>query len=105
MLRSREGLNMTGSLTPLVWLTVGAFAIGTEGSMVAGLLPTLAHDLNVSLPAAGHLVTAFSLAYALGAPVIAVLTGGWSGSACWLPQWVASPSLACLRRCHPAMRD
>jgi predicted MFS family arabinose efflux permease len=45
-----------------MWLTLGAFAIGTEGFMIAGLLPALARDLNVGLPAAGHLVTAFSLA-------------------------------------------
>jgi predicted MFS family arabinose efflux permease len=62
------------SLTSLIWLTLGAFAIGTEGFMIAGLLPALARDLNVGLPAAGHLVTAFSLAYAIGAPVMAVLT-------------------------------
>ena len=64
------------SLTSLIWLTLGAFAIGTEGFMIAGLLPALARDLNVGLPAAGHLVTAFSLAYAIGAPVMAVLTAG-----------------------------
>jgi predicted MFS family arabinose efflux permease len=67
---------MPGSLTCLTWLTLGAFAIGTEGFMIAGLLPALARDLNVGVPAAGHLVTAFSLAYALGAPVMAVLTAG-----------------------------
>jgi predicted MFS family arabinose efflux permease len=44
--------------------------------MIAGLLPALARDLNVGLPAAGHLITAFSLAYAIGAPVMAVLTAG-----------------------------
>jgi len=65
------------SLTSLVWLTLGAFAIGTEGFMIAGLLPALAHGLDVGLPAAGHLVTAFSLAYAIGAPVMAVLTAGF----------------------------
>jgi predicted MFS family arabinose efflux permease len=59
-----------------MWLTLGAFAIGTEGFMIAGLLPALARDLNVGLPAAGHLVTAFSLAYAIGAPIMAVLTAG-----------------------------
>jgi predicted MFS family arabinose efflux permease len=64
------------SLTSLLWLTLGAFAIGTEGFMIAGLLPALARDLNVGVPAAGHLVTAFSLAYAIGAPVMAVLTPG-----------------------------
>ena len=44
--------------------------------MIAGLLPALAQDLNVGLSAAGQLVTAFSLAYAVGAPVMAVLTAG-----------------------------
>jgi MFS transporter, DHA1 family, inner membrane transport protein len=67
---------MSSSLSPLLWLTLGAFAIGTEGFMIAGLLPAMARDLNVGLPAAGHLVTAFSLAYAIGAPVMAVLTAG-----------------------------
>ena len=67
---------MPRSLTPLLWLTLGAFAIGTEGFMIAGLLPRLARDLKVGLPATGHLVTAFSLAYAIGAPVMAVLTAG-----------------------------
>jgi predicted MFS family arabinose efflux permease len=61
------GSTGVGSLTSLVWLTLGAFAVGTEGFMIAGLLPALARDLSVGLPAAGHLVTAFSLAYAIGA--------------------------------------
>jgi predicted MFS family arabinose efflux permease len=68
--------SLPGSLASLNWLTLGAFAIGTEGFMIAGLLPALARDLNVGIPAAGHLVTAFSLAYAIGAPVMAVLTAG-----------------------------
>jgi MFS transporter, DHA1 family, inner membrane transport protein len=61
-------------MTCLIWLTLGALAIGTEGFMIAGFLPAMARDLNVGLAAAGHLVTAFSLAYAIGAPVMAVLT-------------------------------
>ncbi|MGM4961773.1 MFS transporter (plasmid) [Bradyrhizobium barranii] len=65
---------MSNSLSSLLWLTLGAFSIGTEGFMIAGLLPALARDLNVGLSAAGQLVTAFSLAYAVGAPVMAVLT-------------------------------
>jgi len=64
------------SLASLIWLTLGAFAIGSEGFMIAGLLPALARDLNVGLPTAGHLVTAFSLAYAIGAPVMAMSTAG-----------------------------
>ncbi|WP_249156347.1 MFS transporter [Bradyrhizobium japonicum] len=44
--------------------------------MIAGLLPHLARDLDVTLPAIGHLVTTFSLVYAIGAPTIAMLTAG-----------------------------
>jgi predicted MFS family arabinose efflux permease len=47
------------SLASLTWLTLGAFAIGTEGFMIAGLLPSLARDLNVGVAATGHLVTRF----------------------------------------------
>ena len=60
----------------LLWLSVGAFAIGTEGLMIAGLIPAIADDLGVSIPLAGHLVTIFALAYAVGSPLIAVATGG-----------------------------
>ncbi|HKE18550.1 MAG TPA: MFS transporter [Kofleriaceae bacterium] len=60
----------------LLCLALGAFAIGTEGFMVAGLLPDIAGDLHVSIPAAGQLVTVFALTYALGSPILAVVTGG-----------------------------
>jgi predicted MFS family arabinose efflux permease len=56
-------------------IALGAFAIGTEGFMLAGLLPAISGDLGVSLSAAGQLVTVFSLTYALGSPVLAVATG------------------------------
>ncbi len=65
---------MFGTPTSLIWLTLGAFAIGTEDFMIAGLLPALARDLDVGLAPGGHLVTAFSLTYAVGAPIMAVLT-------------------------------
>lgn len=61
----------------LFWLTLGAFAIGTEGFVIAGLLPSLAADLHVSISTAGQLVTAFSLTYAIASPVLAVTTASW----------------------------
>jgi predicted MFS family arabinose efflux permease len=63
------------SWTKLICLALGAFAIGTESYVVAGVLPTLAFDLGVTLPVAGQLITAFALTYALGSPLIAVATG------------------------------
>src|SRR5882724_7604167 len=63
------------SWTKLIPLALGAFAIGTESYVVAGVLPTIASDLGVTLPLAGQLITAFALTYALGSPLIAVATG------------------------------
>ena len=63
------------SLIKLFFLALGAFAIGTEGYVVAGVLPTIASDLHVALPIAGQLITAFALTYAIGSPLIAVATG------------------------------
>lgn len=63
-------------LTRLLPLILGAFAIGTETFMIVGVLPNIAADLAVSPAAAGALVTAFSLAYAIGSPILAVVTAG-----------------------------
>lgn len=63
-------------LNRIVWLTLGMFAIGTEGFMIAGLLPNMAADLDVSITSAGQLVTVFALVYALGSPILATLTAG-----------------------------
>ena len=57
----------------LAWLALGAFAIGTESFMVAGLLPVLAADLQVSATRAGQLVLLFALSYAIGSPVMAAV--------------------------------
>lgn len=63
-------------LTRLLPLILGAFTIGTETFMIVGVLPNIAADLGVSPAAAGGLVTAFSLAYAIGSPILAVMTAG-----------------------------
>lgn len=65
----------TRSMARLYWLALGTFAIGTEGFMIAPLLPDLARDLSVSLASAGQLVTVFALTYALSSPVLTTLTG------------------------------
>src|SRR5882757_199211 len=63
------------SPSKLIPLALGAFAIGTESYVVAGVLPTIASDLSVTVAIAGQLITAFALTYALGSPLIAVATG------------------------------
>ena len=55
-------------------LALAAFAVGTAEFIIAGLLPTLAGDLGVSIPAAGLLVSGYALGVAIGGPVLALLT-------------------------------
>ncbi|WP_313402073.1 MFS transporter [Stenotrophomonas sp.] len=59
----------------LLALTLGAFAIGTTEFVIVGLIPTIAADLQVSLPSAGLLVSLYALGVAVGAPVLTALTG------------------------------
>ncbi len=62
-------------------LTLSAFAIGTTEFVIVGLVPTIANDLNVSLPSAGLLVSLYALGVAIGAPVLTALTGRWNRKA------------------------
>ncbi len=64
----------TRSFVPILALTLCAFAIGTAEFVIAGLLPNIAGDLGVSIPAAGQLVTAYALGVVVGAPLVAILT-------------------------------
>lgn len=61
----------------LLVLALATFAIGTEAYVVAGILPAVARSFDVSIAAAGQLVTAYSFAYAVLTPVMAVLTAHW----------------------------
>lgn len=61
----------------IFWLALGSFAISTEGFVISSLLPDIAADAGISVPLAGSLITAFALAYAIGAPILATLTGEW----------------------------
>jgi len=55
-------------------LALAAFAVGTAEFIIAGLLPTMAADLSVSIPTTGLLVTGYALGVAFGGPVLALLT-------------------------------
>lgn len=58
-------------------LGVGGFAIGTGEFVIMGLLPEVAHDIGVSIPQAGHVISAYALGVVVGAPVLAVLCAQW----------------------------
>src|SRR5690348_14799027 len=62
----------------ILLLALGMFALGTDSFVIAGVLPAIAQETQVTESLAGQLVTVFALTYALGGPVLAVLTSRWS---------------------------
>ena len=60
----------------LFWLALAAFVGSTEGGLVGGLLPSIAEDMNVTAGQAGQVVLGYSLAYAIGTPILSALLGG-----------------------------
>ena len=62
----------------LLALAVGAFGIGTTEFVMMGLLPNVADDLHISIPTAGHLVSAYALGVVIGAPLLAAATARMS---------------------------
>ena len=59
----------------LIALSVGAFGIGVTEFAPMGLLPVIANDLHVSIPAAGLLISAYALGVMIGAPLMTLTTG------------------------------
>ena len=60
---------------PLIALATGAFGIGVTEFSPMGLLPLIAADLEVSIPTAGLLVSAYAVGVMVGAPLMTLTTG------------------------------
>ncbi|AXQ20750.1 MFS transporter [Acinetobacter wuhouensis] len=63
---------------PLLALAIGAFAIGTTEFSPMGFLPQIAENLNISIPTAGMLITAYALGVMIGAPIMTLWFGHFS---------------------------
>lgn len=59
---------------PLLALAIGAFGIGVTEFAPMGMLPAIATDLGVSIPAAGLLVSAYAMGVLIGAPLMTLTT-------------------------------
>lgn len=58
---------------PLLALAIGAFGIGTTEFSPMGLLPVIARGVDVSIPAAGMLISAYAIGVMVGAPLMTLL--------------------------------
>ncbi|GAB3043128.1 MFS transporter [Acinetobacter apis] len=57
----------------LLSLALGGFCIGTTEFAAMGLIQEIAHNLQISVPTAGYLISAYALGVLVGAPMFAIL--------------------------------
>jgi DHA1 family inner membrane transport protein len=65
---------MKRTVLTLACLCLSVFVVGTAEFLVAGLLPQIGADLQVSVPVAGQAVTAYALGAVIAGPVVAMGT-------------------------------
>ncbi len=70
------GTTRTRTRVPLAVHVLGlsVFALGTSEFMLSGILPQIAEDMDVTIPQAGLLISAFAIGMVVGAPLLAVAT-------------------------------
>ena len=61
----------------LYLLALAVFVMGTSEFMLAGLLPAIASDLDISVGTAGLLTSAFAVGMVVGAPLMAAFARRW----------------------------
>ncbi len=65
---------MKKSLFPLM---LGGLGIGTTDFVMMGLLPDIARDMHITIPAAGHLISAYALGVVVGAPLLVMMSSNY----------------------------
>ena len=58
-------------------LTLGGLGIGITEFVMMGLLPDIAKDLSITIPQAGHLISAYAIGVVIGAPLLVALAGSF----------------------------
>jgi DHA1 family arabinose polymer transporter-like MFS transporter len=58
----------------LLSLALGGLTIGITEFVMMGILPDIAKNLNISIPVAGHLISAYALGVVIGAPLLVIIT-------------------------------
>lgn len=62
----------------LLAIGLGSFAIGVGEFISMGLLPEISSSLSITIPQAGHAISAYALGVVIGAPLLAILSTGRS---------------------------
>lgn len=70
MHHSSSGTTPQRAALALLALSLGSFCIGTTEFASMGILPLIVQDLNVSIPVAGHAISAYAIGVVAGAPLL-----------------------------------
>ncbi|MDT0650856.1 MFS transporter [Autumnicola edwardsiae] len=61
----------------LLALAIGGFGIGMTEFVIMGILPDVATALNITIPQAGHFISAYALGVVVGAPLLTGIGSKW----------------------------
>ena len=64
----------------LLSLAVGGFGIGLTEFVIMGILPDVANAFNISIPKAGHFISAYALGVVVGAPLLTGISSKWTAN-------------------------
>lgn len=59
-------------------LALGTFGLGMAEFGIMGVLPDMAHDVGISIPAAGNMIAWYAFGVVIGAPIMALLSSRFS---------------------------
>ena len=75
---SRSGGCDGGMKKVILSLALGTFGLGMAEFGIMGVLTELAHNVGISIPAAGHMISYYALGVVVGAPIIALFSSRYS---------------------------
>lgn len=61
----------------LLALAIGGFGIGLTEFVIMGILPDVAYAFDISIPEAGHFISAYALGVVIGAPLLTGIGSKW----------------------------
>ena len=61
----------------LLSLAIGGFGIGLTEFVIMGILPDVAEAFGISIPEAGHFISAYALGVVVGAPILTGIGSKW----------------------------
>ncbi|MGC1633225.1 MAG: MFS transporter [Gelidibacter sp.] len=61
----------------LLALAIGGFGIGLTEFVIMGILPDVAQAFDISIPVAGHFISAYALGVVIGAPILTGIGSKW----------------------------